>query len=102
MITDLITNTGMTEELRLKWNSVIDMLKVDENNQVRKVEANMGYKYRGDLYGLFLEIGIERNLIYPHMKINGYDNSDEYRGDKTEFIFLDSSTAMEYLSIFKL
>jgi len=91
VITDLIpTETILDNALLEQWNSVIPLLKENYVTGVTTIKGDMGYKYKGDLYGLFLELGINRELIYPYIKVNGYDSSDEYDGKLTQLKVLDS------------
>lgn len=91
ILTDLIpTETILDNKLIEQWNSVIPLLEKQYVTGVTTIKGDMGYKYKGDLYGLFLELGINRELIYPYIKVNGYDSSDEYDGKLTQLKVLDS------------
>ena len=92
MITKLITTKNILDDKIVEqWNSVIPLLDKSYITGTTAIEGNIAYKYKGDLFGLFLELGINRELIYPFMKINGYDSSDEYDGTVLQFRVLDTS-----------
>lgn len=55
------------------------------------VEPAVAYKYRGDLYGMLKEIGVESKYHYMVMRLNGYKSSADYQGDRVEFLQPDFS-----------
>jgi hypothetical protein len=101
MLADLIKNDKvMDDELLNNWNSVIDTLYTKHISKTTKVEGNLGHKYRGDLYGLFLELELPKEFIYPHMRVNGYSDSSDYDGSQLTFFVLDDSALRTYYQMF--
>lgn len=101
MLTDLIKdNKVMDDELLNNWNSVIETLYTKHIIKTTKVEGNLGHKYRGDLYGLFQELDLPAEYIYPHIRVNGYSNSSDYDGTQLSFSVIDDAALRNYYKMF--
>jgi hypothetical protein len=48
-------------------------------------------KYKGDLYGMFRNMQIPLDIHYVTMRLNGYTNSADYKGDTRLFRVPDVS-----------
>lgn len=92
---------GISEEYINKWGTVIEDLKnnyITSEKTISNVEAE---KYRCDMEGLLLMLGVEREFIYPHIRINGYISSRDYKSDKTIIRFIDPQRLYIYKEMFK-
>lgn len=73
-------------ETHLQW------LINHETTSVSTVEAGDGYRYSGDLDGLFSFIGLQTDMFWVTMRMNGYTSPIEYAGDKLDFLIPNRST----------
>jgi len=67
--------------------SHLTYIKSLSSNQTTAISKQQNDKYEGDFYGLLNELNIEKQYHYPTMRINGYDNSNDFLGDR-EFILI--------------
>ena len=51
----------------------------------KSISPDLGYRYRGNLFGLFREINIDTKLFVFTMYINGYTHPANYDGEKLVF-----------------
>ena len=101
MLQDLIKQQQpIDDELLNNWNNVTDILYNKHITKTTTIDGNLGYKYRGDLYGLFLELELPTEFIYPHMKVNGYSDSSDYNGEQIAFFVLDVAVLRNYYKMF--
>jgi len=101
MLVDLIKDEKIIDdELLNNWNSVTETLYNKHIIKVTKVDGNLGHKYRGDLYGLFLELELPVEFIYPHIRVNGYTNSSDYDGTQLSFSVIDDAVLRNYYKMF--
>ena len=49
-------------------------------------EPAVGYKYEGDLYGLFRLLNVPNHLHYLTMRINGYDTPTDFKADRLSML----------------
>jgi hypothetical protein len=54
-----------------------------------------------DMYGLFLELSVPEEYIYPHIRVNGYTSSYDYDGYKLRLDLLDLTELQMYHELFK-
>jgi len=101
MITDMIKNNEINKKLISDWYNSIDVILHNSDIKTINIPGNIGDKYKGDLYGLFLELGIAPEYIYPHILANGYVNSQDYNGKKLDMVILDNMVLKNYLNYFK-
>lgn len=95
------TSSGLTKDLVNKWNSVIPILAAKYVQGIKEISPRTANVYRFDLYGLFLNVFlIPENYIYPHIRVNGYDSSNNYDGKKLRFIVLDPMRLSLYYNLF--
>ena len=101
LINSLRSQYILHPELVTKWNSVIDTLRQYSVTKVKEISPVDSEKYKFDLWGLFKnEIGVDEKFIYPHIRVNGYDSSNQYEGKKLKFKLLDPSTLERYHKLF--
>lgn len=94
---DLVTTSSIIGS----WNAVIASLE-DSVVNVVEIKPTIAEKYRFDMAGLFKEVfNMSENYIYPHIRINGYNSSDDYYGEKLNIIMLDYNKLDEYITQFK-
>lgn len=91
----------MTEDLMNKWNNIIDILEKKHIDREVSIKPTIAAKYEFDMYGLFQnELGIPPELIYPHIRVNGYNSSNCYDGYKINISILSSDILMSYYKLF--
>ena len=97
-------NSGyvMTSTLIGRWNSVIDMLAAKHIVEHRGVSPAIAEKYKGDMYGMFRELGVPDSHIYPHIRVNGYLSSTDYYGEILVINILDKYVLEQYITLFLL
>lgn len=101
MITDLINDVPtLSEELVIKWNHVSDIIKQNYVINETTIEGNLGYKYRGDLYGLFRELEIDPKFYYIYGLVNGCINSSDYDGKNLRFKYINNDILNRYFNTF--
>lgn len=49
------------------------------------VDPDVAYRYQGNLFGLFAEMGISPSLFLFTMYLNGYNNPVDFAGDRITF-----------------
>ena len=89
-LVDKIPPNNNTKDINTMWVSTYPILKelyttIAEPMKVTPMEAQ---KYKGDLAGLFASKGINVQFILPNILANGFNSSESYDGQVTEFIRL--------------
>lgn len=83
------------------WNQAMEILKITLATATKEITPQQAEKYKFDLEGLFYnEFRIPRGVIYPNMKLNGYDASYCYDGKKLRFKIFESGGLSKYYSAF--
>lgn len=101
LYTKINTSNALNKDLINKWNTAIPILAAKYVQGVKEISASTANVYRFDLYGLFLNVFlIQENYIYPHIRVNGYDCSNNYDGKKLRFILLDPMRLSLYYNLF--
>ena len=95
------TSFTITEDLLTNWNNIIDILVEKHILRRINIDINIAHKYRGDLNGLFLELEVDKEYIYPHVRVNGYSDSSAYDGKQVSFALIDDKTLRKYYRAFK-
>ena len=96
------TEQGLSDDMVKKWNSVLPVLLDKHVVNTITIEGNVGYKYKHDMEGLLLSIDVPRELLYPHMAVNGVPSSSSYNGDAMSVKILDNSVLFNYLELFTI
>lgn len=63
----------------------IDWIDRNHTYSVMTVNPMDAYRYQGNLYALFADMGIDANLWIYAMYLNGYTNPFSYDGRKIDF-----------------
>lgn len=63
----------------------LDHIDITYNFNEVGVSPDIALRYRGNLYGLFKEMGIDTNLYVFTMYINGYTSPVDFDGKKFTF-----------------
>jgi hypothetical protein len=92
----------MTSDLIGRWNTVLDTLSNKHIVEHRGISPAVAEKYKGDMYGMFRELGIPDSHIYPHIRVNGYLSSMDYYGEILVINILDNSVLEQYIRLFLL
>jgi len=71
------------------------------NIQVKTIENHLLDKYQGDFYGLLDELNIPKQHHYVVMRVNGFDNSDNYRSTMTAIIIPDLTEVESIKDVYK-
>ena len=95
------TSDTMTEDLMIKWNNIIDILSSKHLEREVSIKPTIAAKYRFDMFGLFQnDLGIPPELIYPHIRVNGYNSSSCYDGYQINIKIIASDILMSYYKLF--
>lgn len=103
-ITNLIDTDNKSEYITKMWTAAYPVLreKYVLTSKLGKVNIADAKKYEGDLEGLLRDkLEIRQEYILPTMLVNGYINSQSYKGDKLEFVYVDDRMLNRYLQAFK-
>ena len=97
-----IRTTNITSKFMIdSWNSAFEIIKRTVNTGPREITPQLAEMYKFDLEGLFRnEFGIPKEMIYPNIKLNGYDSSNCYDGKKLRFNLFHSDGLATYCSAF--
>lgn len=69
--------------------SHLTYLKSLSGNQTTTLTKQQNIKYEGDFYGLLNELNIDKQYHYPTLRVNGYENSNDFIGDRDVIIVPD-------------
>lgn len=58
----------------------ISYLQNPSNHKLLQIEPTDTVKYLGDFYGLLISLGIEHDLHWICLRMNGYTATDDYNG----------------------
>lgn len=96
-----ISSVNTNSELIEQWNNIVyDLISNHITNEI-EISPVLAEKYKGDLYGLFTrELNITPELVHPYVRVNGYDSSDCYDGNKLTFSLLDNTVLNMYYRMF--
>lgn len=81
------------------WENVIDILNAKHITAKKEISTAVASKYIGDMHGLFQELNITEEHIYPHIRVNGYNNSADYGGETLSIKIIDASILTRYLEL---
>ena len=101
-LTKAINTTNYTSEFMIKsWNQSLEILKIRIKTGIKEITPQLAEKYKFDLYGLFYnEFNIPKIMIYPNIRLNGYDSSYCYDGKRLRFRLFESSGLADYATAF--
>jgi hypothetical protein len=71
------------------------------NVQFKTIDDHLLDKYAGDFYGLLDELGIGKQYHYAVMRVNGLNNSDNYRSTMTAIVLPDFSEIESIKDIYR-
>lgn len=94
------TDNPIDYELINNWNTVIEELKTSSIHETITINGVTAEKYRADMEGLFRNLGIIEKFIYPHIRVNGYNSSREFLGEKLNIKLLDNQQLEYYYQLF--
>ena len=63
----------------------LDWFKNNHEFKTVNVTPDVALKFKGKLYGLFREVGIDPRVYLYTMYINGYNSPVDYNGDRLTF-----------------
>lgn len=69
--------------------SHLTYFKALPSNTYITVTSQQNYKYEGDFYGLLNDVNVDKNFHYIVMRLNGIENSCDYKGDINEILVPD-------------
>lgn len=97
---DIPAGNKLDKEMIKKWNSVLQQL-IETRSGPFEVDAAVCEEFIFDLAGLLKhQLGVSDDLIYPTIRVNGYNCSQNYMGNQNQFYLLDSSLSGLYRSLF--
>ena len=102
-LSNSISNTNKSLYIDKMWHAVYPILR--ENyviaNKVGSIDIADAKKYKSDLEGLLIaKFNISKDYVLPTMLVNGYRNSQDYRGERLQFVFVDDRILGRYLNAF--
>jgi hypothetical protein len=71
------------------------------NISVISVSSHQNYKYEGDLYGLLDDLNIIKDHHFIVARINGYDNSADFKGNVEYLVLPDFNEITLLKNIFQ-
>ena len=102
-LTDNINTENKSCYIDKMWHAVYPILREEYVvvGKVGNVDVATAKKFKGDLEGLLLtQFQINKDYILPTMLVNGYNNSQDYQGDRLNFVFVDDRILNRYLNSF--
>lgn len=100
LATKLDTNNPLTGDMVGMWNSVVlDILTSGVTNTVN-IDIVTAEKYRFDFDGLLRSIGVAREHMYPHVRVNGLYSSGDYDGMSVSIVTIDTAVLVQYVQHF--
>lgn len=78
----------------------VEYLKYHKGTMVLSVTGLEAEKYKADFYGLLLSLKVERKYHYLVMRMNGYANSSDYDGIRTDILYPDVGEAARVIDIY--
>lgn len=87
MLEDLQVNDYQFDSLTQMNDNLQYLDYINHNYQFQDttVDPHLSYKYQGNLFGLFREMGIQPHLFVYTMYLNNYSDPREFDGIKTTF-----------------
>ena len=76
--------------------SHLTYLKTVGNVRLTEVSNHQNYKFEGDLFGLLDDLHVPKNFHYITARVNGYENSADFQGDK-QYLLLPDGNEIEQL-----
>lgn len=67
-------------------------LLIGSHDKTQSIDAATAMRFRGDFHGLSIHLGVPKDYVWIHMRLNGYSASSEYDG--TEKVFLTVPAAL--------
>lgn len=71
------------------------------NVRLLAVSEHQNYKYEGDLYGVLDDLGIHKKFHYVTMRLNGYEHSGDFKGDRQQLAIPDYNEIEQLRSIYQ-
>lgn len=71
------------------------------NIRIETVSEHQSYKYEGDFYGLCDVINIVKRFHYVTLRINGYEHSGDYKGDRKLIVIPDYNLIEQLRSVYQ-
>jgi len=94
------TTTTLDQQTIDKWESVLNNLVTNHIANTIRLDGALTYKYRFDFEGYLISQGINKEFIYPHIRANNFNSSQDYDGSVMDVVLLDNSILAEYLDLF--
>jgi len=67
--------------------------------EIKPIAPYLSLKYKGDFYGLMLELNIPRLAHYASLRINGLANPFDYNGDSNFISIVNPSVLMNLVKL---
>ena len=85
----------------MNWDRVTELIKKKNINGVKSIVLSEAEKYKYDMDGLFTYLGVPKEYLYIHIRVNGYISSRCYDSNQTVFDMIDLSKMNSYKKMFK-
>lgn len=102
-LSNSISHSNKSLYIDKMWHAVYPILREEYviANKVGSVDVADAKKFKCDLEGLLIsKFNIAPDYVLPTMLVNGYKNSQDYRGERLQFIFVDDRILSRYLNAF--
>ena len=102
-LSNSISNTNKSLYIDKMWHAVYPILREHYvvANKVGSIDIADAKKYKSDLEGLLIaKFNVSKDYVLPTMLVNGYRNSQDYRGERLQFVFVDDRILGRYLNAF--
>lgn len=71
------------------------------NIRLETVSEHQTYKYEGDFYGLLDDINVIKKFHYVTLRVNGYEHSGDYKGDRKVIVIPDFNLIEQLRSVYQ-
>lgn len=102
-LSNSISHSNKSLYIDKMWHAVYPILREEYviANKVGSVDVADAKKFKCDLEGLLIsKFNIAPDYVLPTMLVNGYKNSQDYRGERLQFVFVDDRILSRYLNAF--
>lgn len=97
----IITFNYIDKKLMYKWDTLRFVLREKYIVAEKDITPVQAEKYRGDLYGLFInELYVPKHFTYPMLIVNDYSSFVDYDAKKLKFNLLDFTILTTYYNLF--
>ncbi|EPU3828895.1 hypothetical protein ACVWU4_000875 [Campylobacter coli] len=102
LTSSLTESEYISKDIILKWNSIVPVIERTTTLKDVTIDIKDANLYTHNLEGLLRDkFNINKEFVYPTIRINGYDCSEQYDGRALSFKLIDPYTLEKYYRIIK-